>query len=319
MKRSISFFFAVACAALFGCSSSSSSSPGGGGTTVQQACTDISAAFCAKFNSCAPLYISLSYPDIATCQTRVINGCTSFPTANGSKLTADQIEACAKAVQAASCSTIIDGGVGSLPECNVSGTLDNGKPCAGNYQCSSGFCPVDSKTQCGTCAAQTNVGDACVDTSCSAGQTCVTSSTDKVGKCQKPAAAGADCTGSCVYGTSCVSGKCTAYLKDGDACDATNGPTCDLANGYVCKVVSGTTAGKCGKITLPKTGEACDVSTYWICGGSARCSVTGSGSGTCQAPAADGASCDATKGPDCMAPASCVSGVCKLTDVNSCK
>src|SRR5205823_11395871 len=140
MKRIVFWSGVVASVAFFGCSSSSSS--GGGSTSVAQACTDISSALCAKYQSCAPFFITLSYGDVATCQTRAVPSCTSYPTAPGATLTGDQIEACSKAIAGASCSQLLDQGINSLSDCNVKGTLDNGKACASGFQCSSGFCPT---------------------------------------------------------------------------------------------------------------------------------------------------------------------------------
>ena len=53
--------------------------------------------------------------------------------------------------------------------------------------------------------------------------------------------------------------------------------------------------------------------TFSVCAASGTCS--GSLSGTCTAAAADGASCSTTDtGAHCLAPATCVSGKCKLPD-----
>ena len=301
----------VVVAALFGCSSSSDS--GGGSTSVTQACTDIASALCNKYETCVPFYLTLDYGDVATCQSRAVPSCSTYPTAPGSTLTGDQIEACSKAIAAASCTQVLDQGINSLPECNLKGTLDNGKPCASGFQCSSGFCPTASGSTCGTCAAATKPGDACVNGGCFSGQTCVPG-TGSTGTCQTPAAAGADC-GSCVTGYSCVSGKCTAYLKAGDSCNPTSGPECDLTQGLVCQ------SNVCATISLPKVGEACGAGTKTgpFCSESAVCSGGATAAGTCVAPADDGASCDATKGPGCKPGAECIGGVCKLPDPNSCK
>src|SRR5439155_17646857 len=126
-----------------------------------------------KYQSCAPFFITLSYGDVATCQTRAVPSCASYPTAPGATLTGDQIEACSKAIAGASCSQLLDQGINSLSDCNVKGTLDNGKACASGFQCSSGFCPTAAGTTCGTCAPVTKSGDPCVNESCYGGQTCV--------------------------------------------------------------------------------------------------------------------------------------------------
>jgi hypothetical protein len=314
MKRSIaSLGVAVfAFASLFGCSSSSDS--GGGSTSVTQACTDIASALCAKYESCVPFYVTLDYGDVATCQSRAVPSCTNYPTAPGSTLTGDQIETCSKSIAAASCSQLLDQGINSLSGCNLVGTLDNGRACASGFQCTSGFCPTAAGTTCGTCAAQTKPGDACVNGSCYGGQSCVVGSSGS-GTCQVPAAAGAACTGSCVTGYSCVSGTCTAFLKPGDTCSVTSGPACDLTQGYTCQT------NVCATITLPKVGEACGSGTKTgpFCAAHAVCSGGATAAGTCVAPADDGATCDTTKGPGCKPGAECTGGVCKLPDPNTCK
>src|SRR5262249_22726301 len=148
---------------LFGCSSSSDSS---GSVSLEQACSDISSTLCGRINDCSPFFLTYSYGDLATCQSRAVVGCSSFPTAPGSTLTAAQIESCANALKNASCSALLDDGISTLPECDLKGTLDNGKSCAQNFQCSSGFCPLGSNG-CGTCAPKTKAGDACVSGTCS--------------------------------------------------------------------------------------------------------------------------------------------------------
>jgi hypothetical protein len=42
------------------------------------------------------------------------------------------------------------------------------------------------------------------------------------------------------------------------------------------------------------------------------------GSGSCVAAAADGAACNPTNFINCLAPATCTSGLCKLPDPSSC-
>ena len=45
---------------------------------------------------------------------------------------------------------------------------------------------------------------------------------------------------------------------------------------------------------------------------------TTSAMGVCQAPAADGASCNAATGPFCLSPSVCVNGACVLDDPSAC-
>lgn len=315
MKRVFLFLFLAAPFAL-GCSSSASDTAS---TPIGQACGDAQSAFCQKFESCAPFFVTLVYGDTATCQTRAVPGCTSFTSAPGSNVTGDQIEACANAVKNATCDQVLNGGVSALPACDLKGTLDNGKPCAQGLQCSSGFCPIGDNG-CGTCAPRTKDGDACISGNCSDGQTCVTSAGAGGGGssvCRATVADGQSCGESgapCKSGSSCVSGLCTKNLASGAACTPGSGAQCDIDQGLVCQ------SGTCSAITLPKAGEACSAATGFTCSGSAKCSVSsGTVSGTCLAPAEDGAACDDVKGPGCKPGAKCVGGVCKVPDVTTCK
>ena len=59
---------------------------------------------------------------------------------------------------------------------------------------------------------------------------------------------------------------------------------------------------------------------FAVCSGAGHCRVpTGTFSGMCIAPAADGAACDAANGPGCTSPATCTNGSCKLPDPANCK
>jgi hypothetical protein len=72
----------------------------------------------------------------------------------------------------------------------------------------------------------------------------------------------------------------------------------------------------CTPVVYAKVGEACGITgmMYAVCTASADCKMQ-----KCVAPATDGAPCDATNGPGCLAPAKCVGGLCKLEDPAACK
>ncbi len=72
---------------------------------------------------------------------------------------------------------------------------------------------------------------------------------------------------------------------------------------------------------LVAAGQSCGVINNVVvaCLAGASCQrPAGSTTGTCVAPAADGAACDATNGPFCSGPAKCVSGTCQLPGSASC-
>jgi hypothetical protein len=92
-------------------------------------------------------------------------------------------------------------------------------------------------------------------------------------------------------------------------CDNTQGLYCDPAT-RLCKLVTfASPGGSCGVVN----------GAFVACSGGGRCKTAGASlMGTCLAPAADGAACDTTAGPDCLPPAQCVGSVCKLPNAASC-
>jgi hypothetical protein len=114
-----------------------------------------------------------------------------------------------------------------------------------------------------------------------------------------------------------VSGTCSAVLAAGATCDAT-AQNCDPFAGLYCDP----TTKVCAKVTLVAAGASCGLSSsgYAQCSGKGTCRRAGaSQTGTCVAAAADGQTCDTVNGPDCVTPAVCTNGVCKLPDAASCK
>jgi hypothetical protein len=80
----------------------------------------------------------------------------------------------------------------------------------------------------------------------------------------------------------------------------------------------------CSMAQLADAGGACGFSlqsmTFTECKAGGNCKMTaGTLMGTCEAAAADGATCDATKGPFCLSPAVCENGTCKIPDPASCR
>src|SRR5262249_27702027 len=107
-------------------------------------------------------------------------------------------------------------------------------------------------------------------------------------------------------------------------------PPCDGTMGYTC---SGTTGSRtCAQITYVGNGMPCGSmnNTFFGCAGGGDCytalgRLAESGeSGTCKAPAADGAACDLVSGPLCLPRARCVvfqggtAGVCTVPNGLAC-
>ena len=96
--------------------------------------------------------------------------------------------------------------------------------------------------------------------------------------------------------------------------------SCDTLAGLYCS--TGATP-VCTALGLPKAGEPCGLvnGALAVCAGGGHCSLNiGTGMGTCEAAAADGAACDDTNGPTCLSPAVCgaTSKVCTLPNPANC-
>jgi len=301
----------LAIAALVGCSSNTE----GGSTpsTPDEACTSYAETICAKYQSCSPLLVQASYGDIATCKTRTKIACVASLNAPSTGTTVDKAGPCISAYSSLACGDLF---TGTQPTaCQFVGTLGDGAACGDGGQCASGVC--GNKTgHCGTCTKKNVVGDACTG-SCNNNLACVS------GKCATPAKAGEACgTTPCGSGLVCAAGKCTTPAKTGEAC-ASDGtaPSCDAQAGLLCNP----STKKCQLVGFAAVGAACGydtaTTTYTACNNGAHCVLaTGKSTGTCVAPAADGAACDASKGSQsCLPPALCISGKCTLPDYSTCK
>src|SRR5205085_2851619 len=92
------------------------------------------------------------------------------------------------------------------------GQVQNGKGCVDDAQCASTFCARAAGTACGTCAAPTKVGDACVDKTCSRGSVCPSDSTTCIapgkGKLGDACARLEDCDSAQGVGCNTLTKKC---------------------------------------------------------------------------------------------------------------
>jgi hypothetical protein len=130
------------------------------------------------------------------------------------------------------------------------------------------------------------------------------------GKCAVAVSAGGACDGDhpCRRSLLCKDGVCGARLQDGESCTAHE----DCASGLLCNF----TTHACGQATASpdrcSSDEADGTVLYCAAGGSCI-----SASNMCVAPAEDGEACSTTAPPDCLWPAICSAGTCKLaTPVN---
>jgi hypothetical protein len=282
-------------------------------TNPDEACAAFAPEYCKALASCGPVLFDWVYGDAAKCAERAKISCLATLGANNTSITPDKVDRCRVDLHFAVCT---DMAVGGLPAACVpdTGKLADGAACGDDGQCKSTFC---SKTNgnCGVCAPLSAPGSSCATAPCSRGLTCSGAKT-----CVKPLALGATCvdtkTTPCAAGLSCFRGKCVAGAAAGAACDTTEttAPACDVLPGVFCvakscvKVGASAAGGPCGLLAKPPA----------VCSAGGTCSNLLL-SGVCASAAADGATCDALKGPNCIPPAQCVSGRCTLPDPNSCK
>jgi hypothetical protein len=300
--------FVALAAACSGSTTTTTASP-------QEACTDLATSICNRLEACYPYAMTVAYGSTATCVTRAAIGCPSAVTATGSVATAADIEACAQAYSAATCDALLDNGAPAA--CQIAGTLAAGTPCGSDLQCagSDGYCKPTTGS-CGVCSSRAALGGACgANDDCQRGFVCATSATPAT--CVTPGAAGATCSTAqpCVASLACVNGTCGTPIAAGATCTPAAADACDAPGGYYCSA-----AGVCTQVQTAAAGAACGESTTGIteCAEGTCKPVTGTTMGTCQAPAADGAACDATNGPGCLTPAVCINSACTIPNPASC-
>lgn len=267
-------------------------------------CKSAARSLCSKLQGCADILVTGTYGDVDTCAERVSLECTAQLGAAGSNVDESDFAKCANAITATNCEALFNNV--SPPECQIPGSLDDGAQCGFGSQCKSSTC-VATSSNCGTCTAVSPAGGACTsNATCEDGLVC------SAQVCAQPVAAGGACTasGQCSGLLVCTNGTCAQPGAAGADCTPTAGD-CDVAQGLFCSPFS----SKCEKPGIAKAGEPCGLVSdkLTICGSGGSCEgATGTAPGTCVAPAADGAACNATEGPDCLAPAECVGGLCTL-------
>lgn len=323
---------------------------GSGNEDAMKACMDEEMAICALRASCSEWNLDKTYASEAACDVRAVPACLSTLAAAGTSWTPTTIEACAQAYPSESCSDFFDSNpvAACVP---AAGTLEDGSACGASAQCSSTFCAVSADAICGMCADLPAVGDDCqVAADCGRDLACVIPSGETDGTCAQYSGSGAGCltgTQPCASGLACVGdnvgsgtmGLCKpAGAAIGAACDSSRKTmaNCDGTTGFVCiPAGSGSSIGTCQMIQLVAAGSACgDIGSNPITGfadcidgGECIKASTTATTGTCLAPAADGAQCnsDPTIGPPCQTGAKCVAttdgdtaGTCMTPAAASC-
>jgi hypothetical protein len=343
-KRQIAMVWAMGSLVLaVGCGSSSDS---GGAKSVALADLPplIANAACSALEACYGSASSLvlsgedcrqrteaAFSDsITTLEDAVTNGHARY---DGTKA-----QACIDAVKAAGCnlSSALDS---DTCRAALDGTVDVGKDCTSDVECSgNAFCKSSNACP-GACTAPGAVGASCTyDAQCDSALKC--SKTTHL--CEQPAAVGASCGGasgpSCDLDMFCLgedsksgkSGTCTKIAtlftaKQGDTCDFSKGPLCDPSLSCSIQSISGAgqiTASCAAKLA---SGAACKLGFPDACPSGEHCvAPTGSLDGTCTALPKDGEPCATGAfgdGTACAAYTRCDNGTCRaLQDLGgSCK
>jgi hypothetical protein len=317
MKR-FRFFALPLGITVIACSSSSSSS-----VSVDQACADYANALCTKANTCGALFVELAYGDVATCMARFKPICASAFAAKGTSITTSRAEACVTAFGSAGCDAIFDRNTPS--DCRATpGTLANGTACGDDNQCASAYCHKAANATCGTCGtARAKAGEACaIDENCDYGLACAASVCVARGQSGATCDAGHPCASAlyCKVARGATSGTCATPAAEGAMCSGTQGEGCLFVSGDFCNPKTSV----CQKAGVASGGASCGYDAasgnFTFCSANGTCRTPmGSMMGTCLAAAADGAMCDATNGPKCMAGSTCVSAVCQKQDPSTCQ
>ena len=311
--------FAALSGVVLACGGSSSSVSDG--PVTDQTLEAISGSFCDRISTCfGDFFVKAFIGDTPTCKSRLQLELKASVRGTGTQIKDSEAVKCKSAVDAAACNKILNDGV---TDCDFRGTLADGAACANDSQCTSGACFVDAKTNCGKCTARAADGADCTSSKCTRGLTC-----NAAKKCVANVAEGGACDDNkpCELGLSCLAGKCGKGLAKGAACKTgSKEAPCDSFSGTYCKPPMATSPdGTCAPFTLVGAGQACGVTVtpavdFAFCEKSQCVGAMGTTKGTCQAFLADGATCDATKPPDCQFPAKCRNGKCATLDPATCK
>ncbi len=272
---------------------------------VAAACDGYTRSVCANFQRCAPFILESSWGDVDLCARRVRVLCLNRFTGEGSRTTAADVAACAKDALTSSCVDFLEG-VEPASCRQHPGDRENGKPCGTNAQCQTFGCGHAGDADCGVCRPLGAENDDCSDKRCAQGLTCVLSKCTKLGRAGEACKSSNDCAGDLV----CNGTQCVAPLAAGATCDPSR-DLCGSLSGLTCDGAS----KRCVRFKIAASGSPCGV----LAGGITYCAPTTTCiGGSCVPVASDGAACDATAGPECLAPADCVSGKCKAPSSAAC-
>ncbi len=327
----------------FACSSNSLS--------AEQACADLAHATCTTRDTCSNNFQNAhDYGTESDCESRSAASCVLALAVKGTAATPQSREGCAEAYGSGieTCLDFFENNPVDACQAPV-GTGAMGVTCAVAAQCASTYCAVANNAVCGTCQPFPAPGAACVvDGDCGRDLACAIPSGATSGTCAAWVAPGGSClTGvnPCQPEAACVGdnpttsahGTCMpTVMTVGASCDGARqvAPPCDGDHGLACiPTGSGSLAGTCQMVTLANAGATCGAiggpptTSIADCAAGGMCvkANVGDRSGTCVAPAPDGAPCDSALGPPCLTPAKCVpttpgvtEGTCTLPYQSAC-
>lgn len=307
----------AAAAAAIGCGKVTPDDLGDAATTltVEQGCAMEAQEICGKLDACASFWVQLLYGDATTCVSRLTVSCKNDQMVSGTTRTPADMAACAQSVKSASCPDLV---ASKFPAaCQVKpGSLMNGVACGSDWQCESTYCNTNGQA-CGACGPR-----AAANGNCTSDDGCVTGLVCANDKCVAPGGDGASCDPTrqpCRSDLYCTSaGLCAPHVGAGQSCADTD-RACDLFAGTACNAFNKI----CETVGVGQSGGACGIvdRTLTLCVALDACSgATLTQPGVCASPAADGEACgDSNSGHNCIAPATCVNGVCRLPSVTSCQ
>lgn len=272
---------------------------------------------CAFFDRCSPIFVRLNWGNVGACQAQFGAVIQRQTTLAGVSLTQAKLDACNAKLAARDCADTSD-----IPECDFTGTLGEGAPCAVSAQCASGSCFYETRADqtvpdCGVCKAKVNEGESCAANVCANGLNCSASQV-----CIRPGGANAACADdlNCEGVLGCADGRCTPPIAKDGVCTASSAP-CDSS--LYCRPDEGsTTTGHCVEIGTADVGGACGVSDSLVFCAAGSCQLTDeqAGTGTCLANPKEGEACTLDENsPPCGYGLECINNVCAYFDSASCK
>jgi hypothetical protein len=301
--------------------------PEGGPLDMTRVAADLAMGVCGRYAACEPFWLQTAYGQEGACETRLLPFYASILTAQGVLATLDQAEACASAKAALSCEEYLSNTI--PPACQIAGSLPTGAACAHDWQCAGpqAHCKLASQASCGVCSTLGQAGESCLnDADCASGLVCGSSST-----CETPASSGKTCTSDadCEGMLTCLGSQCTAPEGEGSSCDDSMNyggeDGCDAAFGRISGLYC---IGTCVQAQIAQPGAACSYATPGdpqskpnvLCANGQICDLGDAGRvGTCPNAVADGQSCVTVVGsPNCLPPAVCSGGTCRLRDGSGC-